>query len=129
MAASIVDALLGGDALLVRVLDAAHLGDGVGRIYQFLRRIPARDDHRETSGPLGQQVQDLGSGFLISPDGYILTNDHVAGNANEISVTMTNGRTYKIAMSPWLYWRGRQRARKEAGARTEPTRQLDLPPH
>jgi len=41
-----------------------------------------------------QRVQGLGSGFLISPDGYILTNDHVAGNAKEITVTMTDGKTY-----------------------------------
>ena len=32
----------------------------------------------------------LGSGFIISPDGYILTNDHVAGNSEEISITMTD---------------------------------------
>jgi len=41
-----------------------------------------------------QRVQGLGSGFLISPDGYILTNDHVAGNAKEITVTMTDGKTF-----------------------------------
>ncbi|HLP15744.1 MAG TPA: trypsin-like peptidase domain-containing protein [Bacteroidota bacterium] len=41
-----------------------------------------------------QEVKGLGSGFIISPDGYILTNDHVAGNAKEITVTMTNGEKY-----------------------------------
>jgi serine protease Do len=38
-----------------------------------------------------QKVKSLGSGYLISSDGYIVTNDHVAGNASEITVTMTNG--------------------------------------
>ncbi|MGE5316095.1 MAG: S1C family serine protease [Acidobacteriota bacterium] len=41
-----------------------------------------------------QEVKGLGSGFIISKDGYILTNDHVAGNAKEITVTMTNGEKY-----------------------------------
>ncbi len=41
-----------------------------------------------------QEVKGLGSGFIISPEGYILTNDHVAGNAKEIIVTMTNGEKY-----------------------------------
>jgi serine protease Do len=45
-----------------------------------------------------QKVQGLGSGFIISPDGYILTNDHVAGNAKEITVTLTNGKKYPAEM-------------------------------
>ena len=34
-----------------------------------------------------------GSGVIISPDGYILTNDHVIDGANRISVTLANGKT------------------------------------
>jgi serine protease Do len=40
------------------------------------------------------KVQGLGSGFIISPDGYILTNHHVAGNASKIVITMTDGKRY-----------------------------------
>lgn len=42
-----------------------------------------------------RKIQGLGSGYIISPDGYIVTNDHVAGNGSEITVTMTNGTQYK----------------------------------
>lgn len=42
-------------------------------------------------GTYNRKVQGLGSGYIISPDGYIVTNDHVAGNASEITVTMTDG--------------------------------------
>jgi serine protease Do len=45
-------------------------------------------------GTYSQKVKELGSGFIISPDGYIVTNDHVAGNASQITVTVTNGRQY-----------------------------------
>lgn len=38
-----------------------------------------------------ENVQSLGSGFIVSSDGYIITNDHVAGNASKIVVTMTDG--------------------------------------
>ena len=42
-------------------------------------------------GNSSQKVQGLGSGYIISPDGFIVTNDHVAGNATEITITMTDG--------------------------------------
>lgn len=42
-----------------------------------------------------QQIKNLGSGVIISQDGYILTNDHVAGNAVEAIVTMTDGTQHE----------------------------------
>lgn len=41
-----------------------------------------------------QQIKGLGSGTIISHDGYIITNDHVAGNSIEAIVTLTDGRQY-----------------------------------
>lgn len=37
----------------------------------------------------------LGSGFIISPDGYIITNNHVVGKADEIDIVLENGDTYR----------------------------------
>ncbi len=41
-----------------------------------------------------QEVHSLGSGFIISSDGYVVTNDHVAGAATKVIVTMTDGKRY-----------------------------------
>ncbi|MCX2681341.1 trypsin-like peptidase domain-containing protein [Galbibacter sp. EGI 63066] len=39
-----------------------------------------------------------GSGVIISPDGYIVTNNHVINNATELQVTLNNNKTYKAEL-------------------------------
>lgn len=39
-----------------------------------------------------------GSGVIINADGYIITNNHVINNAQELSVTLNNNKTYKAEL-------------------------------
>ncbi len=42
-----------------------------------------------------QEVKSLGSGFVIDPDGYIVTNHHVVKNAEKIEINFPDGSNYK----------------------------------
>jgi serine protease Do len=48
--------------------------------------------------PQEQPVEALGSGFLISADGYIVTNNHVIDAADSVTVTLADGDTYKAEL-------------------------------
>jgi len=56
---------------------------------------PAPDESPEGGGRERRQTQtNLGSGFVIDKDGYILTNRHVIEGADKIKVTFPGGKTY-----------------------------------
>ncbi|APV52474.1 serine peptidase [Betaproteobacteria bacterium GR16-43] len=78
--------------------------------YEFFRRFmpPEARPGPEGRGPRGGEGKGatperrgppralgLGSGFVISPDGYIVTNAHVIENADEITVRFTDKREFK----------------------------------
>jgi serine protease Do len=46
-------------------------------------------------GPDGPPSYGQGSGFIVRPDGYIMTNNHVVANATDIEVHLANGRQYE----------------------------------
>ncbi|MBN2281190.1 MAG: trypsin-like peptidase domain-containing protein [Candidatus Marinimicrobia bacterium] len=46
-----------------------------------------------------QKVKNIGSGVIISADGYIVTNAHVVANATEITVTLQDGNNYSARLA------------------------------
>jgi serine protease Do len=63
-------------------------------VQEFFRRFVPRQQPGPQQGPRAES-RSLGSGFIISPDGYILTNAHVIDAADEITVKLTDKREYK----------------------------------
>ena len=57
---------------------------------------PFEDFLRQFGGPNAQprEVMGLGSGFIVDPQGYVVTNNHVIDEATGIKVTLTDGSQY-----------------------------------
>ena len=70
-------------------------------VLEFFRRFIPRQPGPGQPGQPGQgpaprsESRSLGSGFVISQDGYVLTNAHVVDGADEITVKFTDKREFK----------------------------------
>ena len=72
---------------------------GLLNVDPYFRQFLGNDPFwKQFIGPQRYQIQNLGSGVIISPDGYIVTNFHVAGNAKEITVTFVGGKKMKAKL-------------------------------
>ncbi len=59
---------------------------------------PQEDAPPGRGGPGGGRAVSLGSGFVIDPAGYIVTNNHVIDGADEITVTLQDNTTLKAKL-------------------------------
>ncbi len=63
-------------------------------INRFLKRFFGNQLPNGKGIPHGRRITGQGSGFFISADGYIVTNNHVVENASEVDVQTEDGKTY-----------------------------------
>jgi serine protease Do len=88
----------------ISITSVVH-GTGIGfpgmpndeNLQEFLRRfgIPGMPGMPGQDGGQDYKSQSLGSGFIISADGYILTNAHVVNEADEVLVKLYDKREFK----------------------------------
>jgi len=60
----------------------------------FFKRFFGDQFGHQRQQPKEQKSSGLGSGVIVSPDGYIITNSHVVKDADEIKVTLTDKREF-----------------------------------
>jgi serine protease Do len=73
-------------------------GDDQDDQEEMLRRFFGEQFGRGQRPQMRGKQRGLGSGVVVSRDGYILTNNHVIDNADDIRVEFTDGRTLKAKL-------------------------------
>jgi len=89
-----------GEARVARNDDDKNLPDGFPNLpedhplHDFFKNLP-REFRMPMPRPMPRQRQATGSGFLISPDGYVVTNNHVVDGATKVTVSFEEQEKYE----------------------------------
>lgn len=74
----------------VEPVAAAEAEGQGGALGEYLRRFGGRDGG-DSAQPPARRSMGQGSGFVIAPEGLIVTNNHVVGNAERVTVELSDG--------------------------------------
>jgi S1-C subfamily serine protease len=81
------------DAYSRAVIEAA---ERVSPSVVYIQVTGRREGRRRRPGP--EEVAGSGSGFVFTPDGFILTNSHVVHGATKIDLTLMDGRSFQAQL-------------------------------
>jgi len=75
----------------IAVTETVHGSDMLARLPPELRDSPLGQAFRRRYGNEAEQVAGAGSGFIVAPDGVIVTNNHVIAHTDRILVSLPDG--------------------------------------
>jgi len=83
---------------ITQAVEVVDLTDVIAEARESVVTITANGISTQGFSPFGQVTEGIGSGVILTSDGYILTNRHVVEDSTSLSVELADGRTFEASI-------------------------------